>query len=176
MIATDLHDNVVPIDSVAPHPRNPRQGDVGAISTSLERFGQLRPILVNSSTEPETIVAGNHVWRAAKALGWTEIAAVRVALDEAEADAFLLADNRMSDLGTYDDATLAEILVELAEAGKLDGTGYDSDDVNALLAKLAESAPPGEFPDADPSAIEGTFRCPSCGHEWTGSPRPGGDE
>lgn len=78
-------------------------------------------------------VAGNHVLRAARSLGWTETAANIEAMDDGTAVAFLLTDNRTSDLGSYDDGLLAAILAEQAAADNLAATGYDPDDVAALL-------------------------------------------
>jgi len=104
-IAPQLRALVVPLDSVTLHPRNPRQGDVAAVAASLRRFGQLKTVVVQASTR--YVVAGNHLVRAARSLGWTEIAANVEELDDAEATAFMLADNRTSDLGGYDDALLA---------------------------------------------------------------------
>ena len=40
---------------------------------------------------------GNHIARAARDLGWAHLAAVVVELDDAAANAYLLADNRSSD-------------------------------------------------------------------------------
>jgi hypothetical protein len=40
-IAPELAGLVVPIASLTPHPRNPRIGEIEAISASLRRFGQL---------------------------------------------------------------------------------------------------------------------------------------
>lgn len=125
---------LVPIDSVQPHPRNPRQGDVGAVSQSLDTFGQTKPIVVQDGTG--YVLAGNHTWRAAKALGWPSIAVVRVAMDDTKALAYAVADNRTQELGTTDSDVLASILTELAQAGELGGTGYDGDDVDSLLADL----------------------------------------
>lgn len=147
MIAPSLKRLAVPIDSVQPHPRNARQGDVGALVQSLERFGQVRPIVVQESTGH--VLAGNHLWRAARQLGWKKIAVVRIDVDDETALAYLVADNRTADLGTYDDPALGEILRELAEADLLEGTGYDGDDVDAFLADLAR--------DADEAVAEGDF-------------------
>lgn len=133
-IAPALEGLAVPIDSIKPWPGNPRQGDVGAIVTSLRRFGQLKPIVVQESSQQ--IAAGNHVWKAAKEEGWTHIAANPVALSDWEARAYLIADNRMSDLGTYDDEIMANMLKEIAEAGDLEGTGFDGDDVDEMLARI----------------------------------------
>lgn len=130
---------IVPIDSVSPHPSNVRQGDVGAIAESLKEFDQYRPIVVQRSTGH--ILAGNHTWRAAKALNWAEIEATLIDVDDAMAKRILLADNRTHDLGTYDERALAALLREQAEADALAGTGWDGDTVDDLLMKaLADEA------------------------------------
>ncbi len=146
-IAPALRSLAVPIGSVTPHPRNPRRGDVEAITASLERFGQQKPLVVQRSTM--FVVAGNHLLRAARALGWSEIAANLVDLDDATATAYLLADNRTSDLGAYNDTLLAAILAEEAASANLAGTGYDADTVEALLAAagLRDPRDPDEAPD-----------------------------
>jgi ParB-like chromosome segregation protein Spo0J len=125
---------LIPIEGIAKYPNNPRRGDEKKIQESLERFGQQKPIVV--AKETKFIVAGNHVYGAAKALGWTHIAAVVTDLSDKDAKAYLIADNRMSDIGDYNDSALALILEDLATSGSLDGTGFDSDDLDTLLAKL----------------------------------------
>ncbi|MGD0019950.1 MAG: DNA methyltransferase [Candidatus Limnocylindrales bacterium] len=147
-IAPELRSFVVPIGSLTFHPRNPRHGNLEAITGSLRRFGQLRPVLVQRSTG--FIVAGNHVVRAAGELGWQNLAAVVVDLDDATASAYLLADNRTADLSTYDDALLAALLEEQAATGNLTGIGYGRDDIDELVARvLAEAERKGD-PDAIP--------------------------
>lgn len=142
-IAPNLEGLALDIDAVSLHPRNPRQGDVGAVSQSLERFGQTKPIVVQASTM--YVVAGNHLLQAARSLGWTKIAVNVMDLDDREATAYLLADNRTSDLGSYNDDVLKAILVEEARAGNLGGTGYDGDDVDVLLLHPEKQAgEPGE--------------------------------
>ncbi len=133
-IAPSLRDLRVPIDTVQPFPGNPREGDVGAIAESLRRFGQQKPIVVQESTR--YIVAGNHLWKAAKALGWDEIAANVADLDDREATAYLVADNRTAELGSYDEEALGDFLSKLAREGNLRGTGYDGEDVDDFLRKL----------------------------------------
>ena len=138
-IAPALESLLVPIDSVELHPRNPRVGDVSAVAASLRRFRQQKPIVVQKSTG--YVVAGNHVLLAARSLGWTEIAANVVELDDAKATAFMLTDNRTADLGGYNDALLAAVLAEQAAADNLAGTGYDADDVAALVAAAGLNEP-----------------------------------
>jgi ParB-like chromosome segregation protein Spo0J len=133
-IAPALAALAVPLDALTPHPRNPRRGDVGAIAASLQQFGQVRPIVVQRATD--RIIAGNHLYLAARALGWPEVAAVRVDLDDDAALAYLVADNRTQELGAYDDEALVDLLVDLRAQGLLAGTGYDADAIDALIAEV----------------------------------------
>lgn len=138
MIREELAEHAIAIGSVTNHPRNVRQGDIGAISQSLKDNGQYRPIVVQRSTGH--VLAGNHTLKAAKALGWKEIAATFVDCDDDRALRILLADNRTNDIATYDDNALAELLKELASTNlKLDGTLFDGDDLDDLIYKLEGS-------------------------------------
>lgn len=128
----------ISIDEVTTHPRNVRQGDIGAISQSLQAHGQYRPITYQKSTGH--ILAGNHTWKAAKSLGWKEIIASAIDCDDEQALRILLADNRSSDLATYDDQELMQLLQEIASTGsELLGTLYDGDDLDDLVFKLEGS-------------------------------------
>lgn len=147
MVRKELSHLVVSIDEVKNHPRNVRQGDVGAIAESLKENGQYRPIVVQRSTGH--VLAGNHTLKAAKALGWKEIAATYVDCDDQRALRILLADNRTNDLATYDDSGLAELLKELAESEQgLAGTMYDGDELDQLLSDLAETNFTGDTENA----------------------------
>lgn len=161
MIAEGLERFSVDVDALQHHPDNPRRGNVDAISASLERFGQVRPIIALSDG---TVVAGNHVLRAATALGWTKVAAVYVELSDEDAQAYLLADNRLSELGVYSDEILAELL-ERVMADDLEGTGYQEDEVTKLLKKLRPEVP-DDFPAVDPG-MDTTYTCKSCGYSWS---------
>lgn len=130
-VADGLEEHLRPIGDVILLPGNPRRGDVSKIAESLARFGQLKPIVVDSDG---VILAGNHTYQAARQLGWSEIAAVTASeLEGAERTAFALADNRLSDLATYDDDALVAMIREVDEAtGDLSGVGYDMDDLAEL--------------------------------------------
>jgi len=162
-IAPALHALSVPIDAVIPHPRNVNSGDVGAISRSLEAFSQYAPVVVQRSTG--YIVKGNHTYLAARALGWTEIAANVMDLDDTQALAVLVGDNRHSELATRDQDALGALLTELAEADALLGTGFDGDDVDQLLAQLQL---PAEFKEYDEAVADEVkyCTCPACGHRF----------
>ena len=140
------------IDELKPHPRNVRQGDIGAISVSLETFGQYRPIIYQKNTKH--IIAGNHTWKAAKQLGWETINAEPFDCDNDTALRILIADNRATDLATYDDTALLDILKELAATEKqLAGTLFDEADMQNLLDDTTPPLPP------EPT----TVICPECG-------------
>lgn len=123
-----------PIDSVQPHPRNVRQGDVGAIATSLNLNGQYRPIVVHKTSN--NILAGNHTYKAAVSLGWTHIAITYVDCTDEQALKILLADNKANDLASYDDSALADLLKDLVGGPGLDGTLYELSDLDDLIAML----------------------------------------
>jgi hypothetical protein len=127
----------VPLGDLTPHPRNAREGDVGAVTESIRAFGQYRPIVVQRALPDGTprmvILAGNTTWRAARAAGMKDIDAVLVDTDDETALRIMLADNRTHDRGRDDDDRLADLLTELANAGTLAGTAWDRDDVDDLL-------------------------------------------
>ena len=133
---TSLLDQItrVSVDLIEPFPGNPRRGDVAAIKESLAENQQFNPLVVQQSTG--YILSGNHTYRAAVELGWEEIDVVYVEVDDIQAKRILLAANKISDLGTYDERLLASILSEIMEEDEslLEGTGYFPDEVDELLA------------------------------------------
>jgi DNA modification methylase len=98
-------------------PENARkhsQKNLDAIKTSLTKFGQRKPIVINNKG---VILAGNGTVEAAKDLGWDQIdvAVVPADWDEATARAFALADNRTAELAEWDENVLAKQLLELLD-------------------------------------------------------------
>lgn len=133
MLAESLRDLAVPVDQLRPLPGNPRRGDVDAVARSLAEFGQRKPVVARRDG---TVVAGNHTLRAVLQLGWPEIAVVWVDDDEARAKAYALADNRTSELGTFDDEDLAAMVAEVhaVDPKLLLAASFDGEDLEALLA------------------------------------------
>ena len=123
-------------DELSTYHRNPRRGDVEAIARSLEVNGQYRAIVVNlgrKTGRPLEVLAGNHTLQAAKKLGWTQITATTIDVDDQQAARIVAADNRTADLGDYD---TEELTSRLADLDQLDGTGYTDDDLTDLLNDL----------------------------------------
>jgi DNA modification methylase len=146
MIVEQLQGLAHPLKKLKLLPGNPRKGDVEAVKRSYERFGQRKPIV---ALPDGTVIAGNHQFLAAKALGWDEMAVVFVDDDDQTAKAFALADNRTSDLGSYDSDALAELLADVAvDPELLLATGYTQADLDALIGEIDELDP---TPDEDPT-------------------------
>jgi hypothetical protein len=149
-VPESLEQLAVPVAELRLCERNPRRGDTRAIRESLERNGQYRPIVVNRRTME--VLAGNHTLRAAIELGWEEIAATFVDVDDEQARRIVLVDNRTNDLAGYDTALLAELLEELPD---LEGTGYDLAAVDALPIRRASLR--SEWTRAEPRAGRGAL-------------------
>lgn len=119
------------------YPNNPRKGNVDLIADSLKRYGQYKPITVNSQTGE--ILAGNHTFQAAEKLAWDYIDVVYVDADPITAAKIVSIDNRTSDTGEYDQKQLAALLEALPE---LDGSGYSFEEYDSILAEIQEADMP----------------------------------
>jgi hypothetical protein len=136
---SDLAVEHLSIDSVRLDPSNARRHpsrNIDAIKDSLARFGQQKPLVVDADG---IVRAGNGTLEAARALGWTEIAVVRTTLEQAEAVAFAIADNRTSDLEEWDFARLSEQLSALQEVDSSLLVGWPEEEMRALLDGSAAS-------------------------------------
>lgn len=95
-----------------------------AIASSLEKFGQRKPIVVHKGV----VIAGNGTLEAAKSLGWKEIEVAEVPSDwdDDKAKAYALADNRTAELAEWDETVLAQSLADLKESEwDLTDLGFD---------------------------------------------------
>lgn len=130
-----LIDLAIPLNQLAPLPGNPRVGNIDAIKASYDEFGQLKPVVVHDNGDNTyTVVAGNHQVQAARALGWSHIAAVVMADDEQHAVAFALVDNRVTDLGRTDQELLSEMLEDVVSVYPelFDAVGWDDFEIAAI--------------------------------------------
>lgn len=115
------------------HPRNPRRGDDPSVATSLDKNGWYGAIIVQRSTG--IILAGHTRRRVLTAAGHTRGPVLYVDCDDATALRILLADNRVAELATWDEAELIGLLREI-DADDLAGVGFATDDMIALQYKL----------------------------------------
>lgn len=139
----------LPVTSLNTFENNPRRGDVAKIAESLDVRGQYRPIVVNRGSHTGRameVLAGNHTLAAARELGWETIDVGIVDVDEQTARSIVVADNRLADLGDYDEKALAELLDGLDSVG----TGYTDAEIDALVAANEPVEPLNDEDDAPP--------------------------
>lgn len=167
-IAKPLQPLRVPIQGLNYDPANARrhgEKNLDAIKASLAKFGQRKPIVVQR--EGMIVRAGNGTLAAAKALGWSEIAAVILDDDNSTASQFAIADNRTAELAEWDTETLTSLLDGWDEKTR-EMLGFDDKDVQSMLQALTppdfEPVPIEEQPRLDQKA---PIKCPSCGHSWS---------
>jgi hypothetical protein len=92
------------------------------------------------------VVAGNGTLTAATALGWSEIGCVETELENQEAVAYAIADNRTSELAEWDMGQLQASLDSL-DPELLEYTGFDLLDRAEFSMEDASDAAPGEDGD-----------------------------
>ena len=150
----------VRIDEIERHPRNPKthpEKQIRLIEKSIKRFGYTNPVILSADG---VILAGHARVKAAIEMGQDTIPAIRTKLSGKDADAYLIADNRLTELAQYDRDILADLLSDLPK-DLVDITGFDTVQVDALLAGedmpdiekfISDSQPeePREEVDAEP--------------------------
>jgi len=113
--------------------------NIEAIIASLRRFGQQKPIVIDSTG---VVRAGNGTLEAAKRLGWDSIDCVVTSLKGSDAAAYAIADNRTAELAEWDEDVLAAqlngLLTEDEEIAL--AAGFTAEEIEALVA-LSEDDP-----------------------------------
>ncbi|GAA0709828.1 site-specific DNA-methyltransferase [Dokdonella soli] len=137
-------------NELKPDPGNPRQHSakqIDQIATSIETFGFNVPILIDDQSG---VVAGHGRLSAAIRLGLTQVPTITLAhLTDAQRKAFLIADNRLTEISTWDEALLREQFLELSAADldfDLTVTGFDLAEIDLAIQGL-DPAPAGPDPD-----------------------------
>lgn len=197
-ISESLWPLAVPVDTLMPDPANPRKHGKRSLDTlkaSLSEFHQVKPIIVDQNN---IVRAGNGVFEAGKALGWTHIAVVKVNWDATKAVAFSIADNRSAELSEWDWDTVSNILSSLQKDEAItDALGWSKDELSSIIASAVEDeesetpepknevtsegdtdqledAPTEETENTEapfPSvddSLKTTHMCPKCGYAWSG--------
>jgi DNA modification methylase len=154
-----------PIEKLRPYAKNAKihgEAQVAKIAASMAKFGWTVPCLVADDGE---LIAGHGRVLAASALGLTDAPVIRLGhLDEAERRAYRIADNKLTELGEWDEAMLRdEIAGLLAEDFDLDLLGFSDEELDALLQDPetvgAEGAVDGEDdipePPVNPVTVSG---------------------
>jgi DNA modification methylase len=141
----------MPLSRIRRARRNPKEHDLGAIHKSIDDHGFTAPLLWDETTG--ALVAGHGRLEAleqrrrsgkaapgriqVKGKEWLVpvIRGIRFA-SEGEAEAYLLADNHIVELGGWNDSELSNVLQDLGKAGLLEKSSYDGEDLDRLLKDL----------------------------------------
>jgi len=164
------------IGDVAPAARNPKGHQLGRLRKLIERFGFTQPLLHDERTG--RLVAGHGrlaVLTEMAAKGGKPPDGIRLADDgdwlvpvvhgwqsrsDAEAEAYLLADNRASELGGWIDAELAIVLRDLdaADSELRELVGWTDSQLSDLVDGLDDPLPDeGDAPVDDLPAVWGVI-------------------
>jgi DNA modification methylase len=140
----------LPIAALKLAPKNPRhhnQRQVRQIARSIQAFGFNVPILVDAESN---VIAGHGRVLACRELGWTEAPTIRLEhLTEAQARAFMIADNRLCDTSVWDERLLAEQLKELSVLDlefDLEATGFTMGEIDLRIEGLGNPVGEGNDP------------------------------
>jgi len=142
----------IPLSDIVEADNNPKDHDIGQIYQSIKRFGFTQPIMMNEKTGKllaghgrlQTLQtmkdAGEKVPNRIKEKDGDWLVPVLKGIsfeDDMEAQAYLIADNRLTELGGWNTGDLVESLQEMIENGlDLDGIGYDFDDLENLVLDI----------------------------------------
>ena len=126
---------LIAIDKLIPYANNARthsDDQIKKIQASLREFGFVNPVLIDKDCG---IIAGHGRVEAAKREGMTEVPCVWVEhLTEAQKKAYILADNRLAELASWD---MDIVNSELADLETIDFdislTGFEAIDVDLSI-------------------------------------------
>jgi DNA modification methylase len=113
---TNLSFEALPIESIKLNPFNAREHSrkqIEKLMRSVARFGFVTPLIIDGSGQ---LLGGHARLEAAKQLGYALVPVIRAShLTESQKRAFVLADNRLAELATWNPKSLRRELHFLAE-------------------------------------------------------------
>jgi hypothetical protein len=153
----------MPLSDVVPAEINPKAHDLDLIRDSLKRFEYVEPIILDERTgrlisghgrletlqleravsapAPDGLRVEHGVWLVPVVRGWAS-------KDDNEAAGYLVAANRITEVGGWKE----DQLLDLLKGMDFTGVGFGADDVDDLMAKLQEVAL------NDPAAVPSSLR------------------
>ena len=146
----------IDIDALIPYARNSRthsETQVAQVAASIREFGFTNPVLIDADGG---IIAGHGRVLAARKLGLETVPAILIDyMTDAQKRAYVIADNKLALNAGWDDELLALELGDLqAEGFDLALTGFDDDELAALLLGEDEETTEGLTPDDEiPDAL-----------------------
>ncbi len=133
---------------------SPKQ--LAQIAASIAAYGFTVPVLVD---EERILIAGHGRMEAAKLLGMDELPTIQLAgLSEAQVRAYVIADNKLTENGTWDQKQLAhefKFLAELDFDFDISLTGFEISEIEGLVGSLSMDDDDQAASDAVPENNDG---------------------
>ena len=127
----------VKIADLKPHPKNPRVHPDSALDElmkSIGKYGFTNPVL---ASKDGIILAGHARCKAAKKAGLDEVPVIFLDLDGADADAYLIADNKIQEETSWEKESLAELIKDLQAIDfDVSFTGFDAPEIDMLFSQV----------------------------------------
>lgn len=152
----------VPISQLKPDSKNPRthsEGQIKRVAKNIKKFGFLFPILVDANGR---VIAGHARIRAMKRLGRSSVPTICIShLSDTQIRAVMIADNKLSELASWDEHLLAEQFKALSEVEldfDLDDIGFEVAEIDLLIEGLSaqektNSDSADELPESNPIQV-----------------------
>ncbi len=145
------HSEMVDIDSIVPHPRNPNrhpERQLELLAKVIRVQGWRNPIVI--SRRSGFVIKGHGRLAAAKLLNLASVPVDYQDYDNEAAEwADMVADNRIAELAEADNDALRDIISELNGQIDLDLTGFADSDLEELLHPAEDEPPPGSGDEAE---------------------------
>jgi DNA modification methylase len=142
-----------PLSSLTLDPENARihkPAQIRQIARSIKAFSFNVPVLVDQAGK---VLAGHGRVLACQHLGWTEVPVIRLEhLTPEQARAFAIADNRLTETSSWDEALLGQHLKILSEINldfSIEATGFSVGEIDLKIESLSD-APAEDDPDDVP--------------------------
>lgn len=119
--------------------RKHSQEQVDQLARSIEEFGFTVPVLIDAT---DTLIAGHGRVMAARQLGLVEIPTIRLAhLTDEQRRAYVIADNKLTENGEWDEDVLRAELEALEATGlDISLTGFDERELERIMLEREEGA------------------------------------
>lgn len=131
------------LSELRPDPKNPRahsRKQIRQIAESIRQFGFTAPVLLDGD---DNVVAGHGRILACQELGWADVPTISLThLTPAQAKAYMIADNRLTENSEWNERLLAEQFKELSLLDldfELDVTGFELADIDLRIESLGEA-------------------------------------
>jgi len=148
----------LPIDNIKgyrAHARTHSKRQRKLMERSIREFGFILPILIDRN---DTVIAGHLRVMVARAIGYTKVPTIRIThLSTEQVRAYRVADNRLAELGEWDQEILAVELRDLIEIDfDVELTGFETPEIDLIIGDAASAGDGGaanDIPDVDAIAV-----------------------